>query len=183
MQHVVKRTPETGLYCFQQNYLKGLKMGTSNYLTLWHHRLIHANARVLKTINEHSREMPVLRGKLEVCHPCRLGKAHKKTFDYHFDKVDHPGEIVHSDLAGPLPTSTNGCKYFCTFTDQFSRFSHVAGIRKKSDVAELYEEYKALSHVKKFFPRRIERLHSDGGGEYENLKAEEATKSTPHPTT
>lgn len=72
--------------------------------------------------------MPKLGGNQQICHLCRLGKAHKKSFFSHFEETTYAGDMVHSELSGPLPKSVNGFKYFCTFTDQYTLFSQVAGI-------------------------------------------------------
>lgn len=44
---------------------------------------------------------------------------------------------------------------------------------------EATEQYKELSHVKKYFPKGVERLHSDGGGEYSKVEVSEHSETTP----
>ena len=149
-------------------------------LELWHNRLVHINEVTLKKLHKHVNDFPKLKGKLKSCHPCQLGKAKRKSFKSHFKPAKYPGEIVHSDLAGPLPMSMDGALYACTFMDQYSRFTHAAGLRSKSDAVEATESYKVLEHVKKYFPKGVERLHTDGGGEYENADVNEHSETTPH---
>eukprot|EP00171_Calliarthron_tuberculosum_P000533 IDg533t1 len=124
--------------------------------------------------------MPPVQGKLGTCHACRLGKATKKHFGSKFEETSYAGEIVHSDLAGKMPTSLHGSQYACTFTDQFSRYSHVTGLKFKSDTVKAVNEYKQLEHVTKYFVNGIERFHTDGGGEYEGIGINAHTITTPH---
>lgn len=91
---------------------------------------------------------PVLKGDLKIFHICKLEKSNKKSFNSNFEAVEYVGEIVHSDLVGPMTISTDGTKYACTFTYQYSRFSHIFGINSKGDFIEETMGYKALSHTK-----------------------------------
>lgn len=93
--------------------------------------------------------MKPLKGKMNVCHPCKPVKATKKSFKSHFKPVQYAGEIVHSDLAGPIPKSIDDAVYICTVTDLFSRFSHGVGLSKKSDALRATEEYMKLSSCNK----------------------------------
>lgn len=105
-----------------------------------------------------------------------LGKTTKKTFDY-------PGQIVHSDVCGPLARSKDDRKYFVTFMDQHPRFVHVMVMEGKSDVARCFKLYKECSQVRSYFKNGVvQRLHSDGGGEYKPVKDSkhfEISKTTP----
>ena len=43
--------------------------------------------------------------------------------------------LIHSDISGPMPiTSMNGSRYLLTFIDDFSRYTWVFFIKKKSEV-------------------------------------------------
>ena len=140
----------------------------------------HTSEGVLRRLHKHVKDFVPLKGDFNVCHPCRLGKATRKGFTSAFESVNYTGEVVHFDLAGPLSASMDGAQYVYTFTDQFSRFTHVIGLRKKSDTVAATEEYKKQSHVTKYFKKGVERLHSDGGGEYEGVSVPEHTTTTPH---
>ena len=140
---------------------------------------MHVNENVLRSIHKHSKDVPRVKGKLEICAPCRLGKATKKSFDSHFEPANYPGEVVHSDLAGPIHKSIHGRTYFITFVDQHTRYTHVMGLTAKSEASEAFDMYQQSFHVKKYYPKGIERLHSDGGGEYANTSANDASNTTP----
>lgn len=134
----------------------------------------------LKKLHEISNDVPPPTGKVSRCHPCIMGKFQKKSFGSTFEKAEYPGEIVHSDLCGKQATSIDESKYFCNFVDQFSRFTHVAGIKSKNQTAELFESYKNISFVKKYFRNGVERLHTDGGTEYNLVNVDLHSVTTPH---
>eukprot|EP00171_Calliarthron_tuberculosum_P004578 IDg4578t1 len=187
---VVPRDVDSGLYVFS-THQKNTEVNTSDQkglstkimpdnIDLWHNRLIHTNSDILRSLQRHATDFPVLKGDLKVCHPCRLGKATKKSFNSKFKETEYAGEVVHSDLAGPMPVSMDGAQYACTFTDQYSRFSYVTGLCNKSDVLEATESYKQLEHVQKYFKKGIERVHTDGGGEYSGINIAGHSTTTPH---
>lgn len=97
-------------------------------------------------------DFPKLRGSSKPCHACKLGKANGKSFKGNFKPANFPGEIVHSDLVGTLPVSLDGAVYACSFMDQFLMYAYAVGISNKSGVSQIFEEYKAIEHVKRYFP-------------------------------
>ena len=73
--------------------------------------------------------------------------------------------LIHSDISGPMPvTSINGSRYLLTFIDDFSRYTWVLFLKKKSEVCENFSELKAL--IENSFGLKIKILSSDDGGEY-----------------
>ena len=63
-------------------------------------------------------------------------------------------------------TSMNGSQYVLTFIDDFSRYTWVFFIKKKSKVLEKFIELKAL--VENASERKIKYFQYDNGGEYIN---------------
>ena len=61
-------------------------------------------------------------------------------------------------------TSMNGSRYFLTFIDDFSRYTWVFFIKKKSEVLEQFTELKDL--IENESSKKIKILRSDNGGEY-----------------
>lgn len=180
---IAKRNSKgSGLYEFNgspKHSSMAVKSSPSD-INLWHNRLIHVNKKVLHSLNKLTRDVPKMTGTLTgSCHPCLLGKGTHKTFDSTMKSTTYAGEIVHSDLAGPLPKSHDGRRYFITFVDQFTRYSHVMGLTAKNEAVEAVKLYKETTHVKRYFKRGITQLHSDGGGEYFNADIEEKTQTTP----
>ena len=73
--------------------------------------------------------------------------------------------LIHYDISGPMPTtSMNGSQYVLIFIDDFSIYTWVFFIKKKSDVLEKFIELKAL--VENASERKIKYFFSYNGGEY-----------------
>ena len=74
--------------------------------------------------------------------------------------------LIHSDISSPMPiTSMNGSRYnILTFIDDFSRYTWVFFIKKKSEVLEKLTELKAL--IENASGKKIKILRFDNGGEY-----------------
>lgn len=106
---------------------------------LWHRRLAHLNKYALKWIHQHVIGVPKLSGKLGPCRACVLGKAHKQPFSGQFHPASIIGEIVHSDIVGKLEMSfPDHYRYFCTFLDDFSRYSFIGLLHNRSDLQEAF---------------------------------------------
>jgi transposase InsO family protein len=72
---------------------------------------------------------------------------------------------VHTDVCGPMHTrSLGGAYYFLLFIDDFTRYTWVYFLRRKSDVFEYFKEFRNM--VEKQTGKTIKILHSDQGGEY-----------------
>ena len=114
----------------------------TNSSELWHNRLAHLNTRDLCNVHKHADGVPKL-GKIhDVCRACRLGKAHRQPFTGKFERTLCVGEVIHSDIVGPLDRSyPDGYKYFATFQDDYSRYMYVAFMQNKSDLCEAFLEF------------------------------------------
>ncbi|GMF42324.1 unnamed protein product [Phytophthora lilii] len=74
-------------------------------------------------------------------------------------------EVIHSDVCGPMQTSTFGDKrYFVTFIDEYSHFCVVYLLRNKSEVADKFAEFVAFAKTQT--GKVVKTLRSDNGGEY-----------------
>ena len=98
--------------------------------------------------------------------PCIKGKITRKQFKYKDQtKSTHPLQLIHSGICGPMQNaSIGGSRYFVTFIDDYSRFTHVHFIKHKSDVFSVFHEDQAL--VTNKTGQTIGTLRSDGVGEY-----------------
>lgn len=178
---IANRNPVSSLYEVHDT-IEGHRMtanaATRKDINLWHNRLVHANERVLRSLPKHCKDIESIEGKLVPCRPCHLGKGRRKSFKSNFEEVSAPGEIVHSDLAGKLPKSIDGREYIITFVDQYSRFTQAFGLSTKANAPAALEIFKNSGVVRRYFQNGIQRLHTDGGGEYERMEVEEATTTT-----
>ena len=154
------RDKSTGLYMLPSPQVKShqsprspsrqemsLAVSKSHEASLWHRRLAHVNMQDLARVHVHTDGVPKISASScnnDVCRACRLGKAHKLPFKGHFVRATRPGEIVHSDIVGPLPVSyPQRHRYLVTFLDDYSRHVFVAFMRHKSDVKQAFQEYRA----------------------------------------
>ena len=77
----------------------------------------------------------------------------------------HFGAEVHTDLWGPSPISSLGRRrYYISFTNNHTRFTHVDILRTKDQALEAYEAFAAWAQTQ--HGAKIKLLHSDRGGEY-----------------
>ena len=110
--------------------------------------------------------LPVIKETTGICKGCVIGKHPEHKFDW--GKANRATSIfglIHSDISGPMPiTSMNGSRYLLTFIDDFSRYTWVFFLKKKSEVCEKFSELKAL--IENASGLKIKILRSDNGGEY-----------------
>jgi len=133
----------------------------------WHERLGHLGFDDIKQLAKNDTDIQV-QGPLTtpVCESCQLGKQTRKpNSNPATHRTTGPLELIHSDLAGPMATtSLGGAKYFLLFIDDYSRYTTVYTIRNKSAVIDCFRNYKA--EVENQYSQKIKRFQSDGGGEY-----------------
>ena len=89
-------------------------------------------------------------------HKFDRGKANQATFIL---------GMIHSDISGMIPiTSMNGSRYLLTFIDDFSRYTWLFFLKKKSEVCEKKCELKTL--IENASGIKIKIFRYDNGGEY-----------------
>ncbi len=102
-------------------------------------------------------------------------------------RATKPLEIVHSDVCGPMKTtSLGGARYFVMYIDDFSRKVWVYLLKSKGECLEKFNEFKALVETQS--EHNIKVFRSNNGGEYISkgfkgfLKAHDIEKqnSTPY---
>ena len=110
--------------------------------------------------------LPYIDHPEDVCEGCILGKHHRPSFSKEMRwRASRPLEIVHTDVCGPLkPISTGGNQYFLTFIDDYSRKTWVYFLKRKSEVFDIFKEFKIL--VERRRGHYIKVLRSDQGGEF-----------------
>lgn len=82
---------------------------------IWHLRLGHLNRHGLKMLN--------LPYSDKICSVCLQGKGTRKPFNENKSETSSIGELIHTDIAGPVVTPTfEGYKYFQVLIDDYSTF-------------------------------------------------------------
>jgi GAG-pre-integrase domain len=139
------RDDNTGMYMLPAPELHDtmLAVPAKSDSALWHQRLAHVNMRDLMQVHKHADDVPALPQTSNVFRSCRLGKAHKLPFSSSFSRTTAPGELVHSDIVGPLPMSfPDKYQYMGTFLDEYSRYVVVALMQKKSDIGDAFAAFR-----------------------------------------
>jgi histone deacetylase 1/2 len=78
-------------------------------------------------------------------------------------------EQIFSDVWGPAPTSVGKHSYYVSFIDDFSKFTWIYLLKKRSDVYQAFLNFQQL--VERKFNRKIITMQTDWGGEYEKLNS------------
>ena len=141
---------------------------------LWHKRFGHISSpalhkmkssqtvKGLHSANLSSRPIP--------CEVCVSGKQSKHSYTENTEvRTKAPLQIVYSDLYGPLPTpSHSGKRYILTFVDDFSRYTWIYFLTKKSEALSCFQKF--VLFVAKQYDYPFKQLFSDNGGEYTSKK-------------
>ena len=140
----------------------------SDQIVLWHRRFGHLSKRGLQTL---AREGMVhglnssLSDELDFCESCVNGKLKRASFEVRSCRSTFPLGIVHSDLCGKMNSpSLGGAEYFLTFIDDCTHYTWVYVLKRKSEVFNRFQKWKAL--VENESGKKLKVLRTDGGGEY-----------------
>jgi histone deacetylase 1/2 len=76
-------------------------------------------------------------------------------------------EQVFSDVWGPAPVSVGKHSYYVSFIDDFSKFTWIYLLEKRSYVYQVFLNFQQL--VERKFGTKIITMQTDWGGEYEKL--------------
>lgn len=155
---------------------------------IWHNRMGHLNMQDMRKLI--AKEMVTgldLKSKndvLKICEPCVFGKQTRKSFPTRNEhRSNRPLELIHTDVCGPIePVAWEGSKYFLTFIDDYTHFTVVYNLEKKSEVLDRFKQYAAMAETQfqskisgysfglnmreHIIKSSIVRVKSDNGGEY-----------------
>ncbi|GKC10256.1 retrovirus-related pol polyprotein from transposon TNT 1-94 [Tanacetum coccineum] len=142
---------------------------------LWHKRLSHLN---FKNINKLAKQNKVfglpslVYSKDKPCSACEKGKHKRASFEtkqnFSIRKCLH---LLHMDLFGPVsPMSINHEKYTLVIVDEYSRYTWVYFLKKKSQAAEMIMSFVRM--VKNQNDVKVKQIRTDNGTEFRNTKLE-----------
>ena len=81
-----------------------------------------------------------------------------------FNTSSSPFKLIHTNLWGPSLIVTKGCSmYYVSFVDDFSRFTWIYLMTRKSDFFKNYNSFHNMVQIQ--FSTTIKVLHSNLGGE------------------
>ena len=102
---------------------KRCKMNDDNSTYLWHCRLGHIGVKRIKKLHSGGLLESLDFESFDTCEPCLIDKMTKTLFSGTMERASDLLEIIHTDVCGPMSTSTRGgYRYFLTFTDDLSRY-------------------------------------------------------------
>jgi hypothetical protein len=115
---------------------------------IWHERFGHLNFRYMQQIIKKKLfdGLPDIHFSKGVCEGCVLGKHPQEKFNKgKSQRASAPLDLIHSDLMGPfLHPSISKVRFVLIFVDDFSRFTWIYFLRKKSEVFQHLKDFKAL---------------------------------------
>jgi hypothetical protein len=114
----------------------------------WHRRQSHTGTHKIRSMLR-TDQVPPIQNTVP-CNECILGKQHRHPFSGSISTATRPGDVIHSDVVGPLPPSHSGSCYLVTFVDEFTRYVTIFALLRKSAVLDSF----------KLFHREFERLHT-----------------------
>lgn len=161
-----------------------VKEGTQT--ELWHARLGHLGYDGLQQL---SSMVDGVSGSFEStgkpCHACLSGKQVRLPVPaVRGIRTSRVLQLVHTDVCGAGVTTLSGFKYFVSFTDDYSRRTHIFLMRRKNEALQKFQEYRAIVEKKHDTKiqllslegkdnREIEGIRSDNGGEFTSVEFKE----------
>ncbi|CAI5508688.1 unnamed protein product, partial [Closterium sp. Naga37s-1] len=144
----------------------------TNRTVLWHHRLGHPSIPRLRTMASHRlvsslpRVLPSLPpSPAPPCTPCIAGRLRAAPHSSSLRPATAPFQTLHLDVWGPAPTQgPERERYFLVVVDDFSRYTTVFPLAKKSEVTSTLIRWLLATEGTR--GRRVSCLHSDRGGEF-----------------
>src|SRR4051812_39649746 len=94
-------------------------------------------------------------------------KSHQLPYPTSTSISTSPLQLVFSDVWGPAPTSVGRHSYYVSFIDDYSKYTWIYLLKKRSDVFQVFHNFQALVECK--FNSKMVALQYDWGGEYRNL--------------
>jgi len=103
---------------------------------------------------------------IDKCPACLKGKQHRKS---HKSKIINsnmtPLKLLHMDLFGPTNVLSHSKKQFILVViDDFSRFTWVFYMHKKSETADILKTF--ITKIKNQFDLKVKVMRSDNGTEF-----------------
>lgn len=143
----------------------------------WHRRFGHLNARDLQQAIRQGRVKGASPENLssDDCSVCLEGKMTRAPFPVRSDRSTGILDLVHTDLCGPMrTTSMGGAKYLLQFIDDSSRWGQVYFLKRKSDVFQALQDFVVM--MENQTGKKVKVLQSDNGKEFVNAAIDDFLK-------
>jgi histone deacetylase 1/2 len=147
---------------------KQVYVATKPTIERWHSRLGHPLSLVVQQIlNKFCLPYSKSSSVETICDSCQKAKSNQLPYPISTSVSTIPLQQIFSDVWGPTPTSVGRHNYYVSFIDDFSKFTWIYLIKKKSDVFDVFHNF--MNFVERKFSRKIVTMQTDWGGEYEKL--------------
>lgn len=139
------------------------------YLT-WHARLGCLGLQSLVEASRDNPELPYFQSSLTVpfCDICAQAKSKRVPANRSaiptLISTSQVLQIIHTDVCGPFPESVGGSTMFITFTDDYSGYTVVFTMKRKSEAGDIIQKYMAAAE--RYTGKKIISFKLDNGGEY-----------------
>jgi hypothetical protein len=144
---------------FQQLIFSAIRLSIDH----WHNRLGHPERDiVLRIIRDNNLLCASLNNASSICDPCLCAKAHQLPFPVSYSRATTPLELIHSDVWDPAIKFFGRKKYYVSFIDDYSKFTWIYLLRRKSEVFQYFLEFQSL--VECMFNRKIITVQPNLGG-------------------
>jgi hypothetical protein len=116
------------------------------------------------------------------CHTCLLQKASRRPFKGSLVKrASVISDVIHTDLAGPMPPTISGYKYVQSFTDGCTRLKYIYLLKKKSDAGGALRDF--IVKLEREHDCLVKSVHADNaaeltGGDFNSCLREQGIKFT-----
>jgi histone deacetylase 1/2 len=137
--------------------------------SLWHRRLGHPSSTIVRQVLQDNNISFSEVNKESVCDACQMAKSHQLPYPKSTSVSTSPLELVFSDVWGPASESFGRFKYYVSFIDDYSKFTWIYLLKKKSDVFQIFRDFQ--HHVERLFDKKILAMQTDWGGEYQKLNS------------
>ena len=138
-QAVASSLPDRPFVCSIQHSIAGTNArGTRHVLAS---RAKHINFRDLFRLKDQLGLRPC-NIRLQ-CETCLLAKCHKQPFPISKTISIAPLDLIHSDVSGIVRQPSHSLyKYFLTFIDNYSRYTHLFLLKSKTEVLVRFVDFK-----------------------------------------
>ncbi|XP_019260764.1 PREDICTED: uncharacterized protein LOC109238744 [Nicotiana attenuata] len=127
-----QKISENNAFTLNSNETEINKEVSPTDIELWHRRLGHVSASILKKL--FPTNTTDISTRIDLCTTCPCAKQTRQSFPISSIKTVARFELVHMDVWGPYKIPTvNGNKFFLTVVDDFSRKTWIFLLKLKSD--------------------------------------------------
>jgi histone deacetylase 1/2 len=145
----------------------------------WHSRLGHPSSQiVMQVINTNKLPFDKESSEESICDPCQRAKSHQLPYHISNSVSVAPLQLIFSDVWGPASMSVGRHHYYVSFIDDYSKFTWIYLLKRKSDVFTAFSNFQKL--VERKFDRKILTIQSDWGEEYVKLNSFFQTQGISH---